>query len=215
MEYKDFIKSGNKVAFIPQSYDPFFGWGFNVDPTVVTIGEYPPYFRDGTPDPPPEEYDRYCYVEIVEDIAGEAQIQLDELFPIIPEEEEKWVIYYTDVCKLVGRVDLDPDDYSEADNYYVIECDGEWKIVEKNDIELKRTIAELSYDECKQLWEEIRPGSIYLSDYVNTLGITAEDAEVACESYGEETGWGNNDNWDEVYNSPEKFAEYCSCVYFE
>ena len=211
MEYKDFIKSGNKVAFIPQSYDPFFGWGFNVDPTVVTIGEYPPYFRDGTPDPTtPEEYNYACYVEIEEDVAGEKQIRLDELFAIIPEEEEKWVVYDTEVCKLIGKVD------SAIDNYCVIDStnDGDWIIVDKDDIQICRTIGDLSYDELKQLWTEILPGSIYLSDYINTLGISAEDAECACETYGEETGWGYDDDWDSEYNDPEKFAEYYTNVYF-
>lgn len=202
MEYKNFIKSGMKVAFIPQSYDSFFGWGWNVKPKVVTIGEYRPYYTDATPDPTPDEYDRYCFVEIVEDIAGESQISLNELFAIIPEDEEKWVVYGTDVCKLIGQVD------SEDDDYCVIDSDGKWKIVEGSDVQLKRTIDELSFDELKQLWTEIRPGSIYLSDYENTLGISADDAENACETYGTETGWGYDENWDEEYNNPVKFAEY-------
>lgn len=31
MDYKDFIKPGAKVAFIPQSYHPFWGWDYSVD----------------------------------------------------------------------------------------------------------------------------------------------------------------------------------------
>lgn len=209
MEYKDYIKSGMKVAFIPQCYGPFYGWKVNVDPKVVTIGEYKPYYTDGTPDPKPEEYDYSCYVEIEEDVAGETQIQLDELFAIIPEEKETLVVYDTNVCKLIGKVD------SAIDNYCVIDNDGDWIIVDKDDIQVMRTIDDLSYDELKQLWTEIRPGSIYLSDYTNTLGVSAEDAEVACETYGEETGWSYDDDWDGKYNDPEKFAEYYTNIYFE
>lgn len=80
MEYKDFIKPGNKVIFYPQSFD----WDWTAEQKIVTIGEYKPYFRDGSPDPTPENYDDSCYVEIVESICGERQIRLEDLFPIEP-----------------------------------------------------------------------------------------------------------------------------------
>ena len=203
MEYKDFIKPGNKVAFIPQSYHPFWGWDFSVNPKVVTIGEYNPYYTDGTPDPTPQNYDAYCFVEIEEDIHGETQIQLDELFGINLSEEEVFVIWGTDRCKVIGKVD------SEVENYYILESCGEWIIVDADECEIERDISELSFDELCELRKEIYLGSLYLSDYENSFGIDVNVASDYAEGficslqdeYGEE--------W-EKYDTPENFAEFCA-----
>ena len=203
MDYKDFIKPGNKVAFIPQSYHPFWGWDYSVDPKVVTIGEYKPYYTDGTPDPTPENYDAYCFVEIEEDIHGESQIQLDELFGIKLSEEEVYAIWGTDRCKVVGKVD------SEVENYYILESDGEWEVVDADECEIERDISELSFDELCELRKEISLGSIYLSDYQNSFGIDVHKLSGYAEGYEESLYEEYGEEWAE-HDTPELFAEYCA-----
>lgn len=202
MEYRDFIKKGNKVAFIP-SYDRIFGWGCDVEPQVVTIGEYRPYYTDGSPDPKPEEYNAYCYVEIEEDVAGECQMKLGELYAIIPEKEEKTAVWGTDICKIVGSVDCLEDDY------YVLEDDGELKVVPESDFYLERDIRDLSEDELKELRKEIRVGSLFISDYENSFGVNPDYLCAVCEGYLEylEERYGKEER---KHDTPDEFAWYAS-----
>ena len=203
MEYKDFIKAGNKVAFIPQSYHPFWGWDYSVSPKVITIGEYKPYYTDGTPDPKPEEYNEYCFVEIEEDVHGETQISLSELFGIELSEKEVYAIWGIGRCRVVGKVDCDDDDY------YILEHEGEWEIVDKESFEFERNISDLSFDELCELRKEIYLGSMYLTDYENSFGIDVDTLYSYSEGYEESLYEEYGEDW-ENHDTPEEFANYCA-----
>ena len=85
---------------------------------------------------------------------------------------------------------------------------GEKESVSITDLYPYRTINELSYDELKKLYGEIRPGSIYLSDYENSFGVDKQivsdmcDGYLEClyESYGEDS---------DAFLAADGFAEYC------
>lgn len=202
MEYKDYIKPGQRVAFIPSSYDTFYGWDWDVDPQVVTIGAFRPYYTDGTPDPTPEQYDADCQVEIEEDIHGESQIKLEELFAIELSEKQVYGIWGTERCRIVGKVDC------EIGKYYVLEDGDEWKVVESDNFEEEREISELSFDELCKLRKEISLGSIYLSDYQNSFGVYAETLSSYAEGYEESLYEEYGEDW-ESHDTPEEFANFC------
>jgi DNA polymerase-3 subunit beta len=67
MDYKDYIKAGNKVLYVPYFDSMWDAYWNEVKPMVVTIGEYRPYYTDGTPDPKPDEYEGCCLVEVEDD----------------------------------------------------------------------------------------------------------------------------------------------------
>ena len=90
MDYKDFIKPGEKVIHFPEDID-YNLWMYG--PEVVTIGKYRPYYTDGTSDPKPENYDEICFVEIEGETSwGGSQLSLGSLIPIIEKNNEK-VLY--------------------------------------------------------------------------------------------------------------------------
>ena len=197
--FKEFIKVGNNVVFIPSYYN---NWDWDVEPQVVTIS-YRPYYTDGRPDPQPKDYDVDCYVEISEAIDGESQISLSELYPIIPAKEKKNVLWQDERCKLVGEVGDCDDDFK-----VIIRENGEWSVVEGDYIDEERTISELSFDELKELRKQICGGSIFLSDYCNDLGIYADDVcdyydefwSYLVDKYGEENA--------EAHDNANEFANY-------
>lgn len=203
MDYKDFIKAGNKVAFIP-TYDRFFGWSWDVEPKVVTIGEYRPYYTDGSADPKPEEYDELCRVEIVEDVAGESQISLSELFAIIPMTEETYAIWGTDCCKIVGRVDAEDEDY------FVLDHDGEWKIVAEDDFDIERDIFDLSRDELVRLRKQICVCSMFVSDYINSFGVNPDALCNLCEDYWSYLCDEFGEDEADAHDTPEEFANFAA-----
>ena len=163
LDYKDFIKSGNKCIYdfrVASSYGPFD----MRNEIIITIGEYKPYYTDGTPDPTPDEYDSDCWVECsYEQIVG------------TPGSAR--TMTYCDQFQFAGIRPL----------RHIEECD-------KNDIE--------------RLFREIRFGSLYISDYKNSLDVDPHElcgvAEVYTDTLYEKYG----DEWDN-HLSVEGFIEYC------
>lgn len=175
MDYKDFIKPGNKVIFYPKSFD----WDWSVEQQIVTIGEYRPYFRDGSPDPTPEQYDDSCYVEIVEHIADEKQIRLEDLFPIEP--ICKQVVFDGKLVEQIGK----NDELEKA----VLLYGDDWLCVDGDTIDEYRTVYQLDREELHQLFNGCCIGSMYTTDYRNELGIPADEAMAEIEEFCEENGW--------------------------
>lgn len=195
-DYKSFIKAGEKVIHIPTE---MFSDNWYYDAEVVTIGKYRPYYTDGTPDPKPDEYDESCYVEIEGYTSwGESQISLGSLHEIF--KEEKNVLYAGENVKLYG--------YDADKLYAVIIVEENYKVVDADDVQEIRSIYDLNQEELIELRQEICGGSIYTSDYINSLGIEADVAcdfydefwRYLCEEYGEENA--------EEHDTPQEFAYY-------
>lgn len=70
--------------------------------------------------------------------------------------------------------------------------------------------AMLSFDECKQLWREISRGSMYYSDYRNSLGVFENTAYDYYEGYWQclVSEYGNEEA--EEKDTAEEFALYCT-----
>lgn len=216
MDYKDFIKPNERVVYIADLSQ--IGWWCEVENCIVKIGEYSPYYTDGSADPTPEEYNEYCYVEAYpeSEIVGESQFRLADLHPIQKTDKEISILYGTERGKLIGKVleeeyvvygDCLKREWNESE-YSVIEIDGEWKVVESEDIMEERCIYNLSEDELKKLRTEIRGGSIYTTDYKNSLGV---HPDVVCDAYDDfwssledEYGYENA----EEHDTPEEFAYF-------
>ncbi len=193
MEYKDFIKPGNKVVYIPDDNAPWFAFELR---QVVTIGEYRPYYTDGRPDPKPEEYDETCQVEIEEDIDGECQIPLANLHAIIPLKEQEEVVVGTKIGTLIAYVDY------ESEDLFVIDIDGEWKVFDSTDWDYRMKISDLAFDELVELRKQVCVGSMYIGDYTNCYGIPPSELCTFCDGYLEfieEEGY---------KDTPEEFANY-------
>jgi len=195
MDYKDFIKPGVECIHIPELQEDNL-WQY--DPELVTIGRYRPYYRDGSPDPSPDDYNEWCYVEI-EGVTkyGEAQLSLNSLRPVIPQKGE--YLYNGAECTLIGT---DPEG-----KYAVIEQNGEKRIIDaEQDLEGQRHICDLSFDELKRLRSDICVGSMYLSDYTNSCGISQEEAIQLADDY-----LGFIDERTEL-DTPEAFAQFVTAV---
>lgn len=80
------------------------------------------------------------------------------------------------------------------------------EIVSLSYIDLAQDITNLTYDELEKLRREICIGSIYSSDYANSLFIDRNELRGYCEEY--ET-WIEKEN---IEDSPENFAFYFSEV---
>ena len=191
MEYKDFIKPGNKVIFYPMSFE----WdnNFDVDPHVVTIGEYRPYYTDGSPDPTPEQYCEWCRVEIVENIHGECQIRLEDLFPIEPCDKD--VVYCGQLYKCIGKND-------ELEIAVLWLNDDEWELARYDHIQERRFIHQLDSEELCKLFNQVGVGSMFTSDYMNDLGIPETEAMAAIEEFCE------SNDWDDDFCRAANFADY-------
>lgn len=189
MEYKDFIKPGNKVLFYPMSFE----WEHNlcVEAQVVEIGEYRPYYRDGSPDPTPDQYDESCYVEIVGDVCDEAQIRLEDLFPIEP--CDYLVVFCGKEYKCIGK--------NDELGKIVLE-DNDFIVCDEDDAEELRDVSDLNREELCRLFSKCGVGSIYLADYENDLGITRSQACDYLEAFADSVDW-----YDELM-TPNNFADW-------
>lgn len=197
MDYKDFIKPGEKVIHFPEDID-YNLWMYG--PEVVTIGKYRPYYTDGSADPKPEEYNEWCWVEVEKETSwGGSQLCLCSLRPIIKEKKE--VVYNSKVCKLIG--------YDEEKDFAVIETDEKLRVVYADEVDEIRHVPDLSRRELQELRKQISVGSIYLSDYCNTLGVPREEASNYAEGYLDYLREEYGEDW-ESHDTPEMFDYYCS-----
>ena len=224
MEYKDFIKSGERVVYMLPEHE----WRWNhplvwddIENFIVKIGEYSPYYTDGDlSDPTPEEYNEYCWVEAYpeEKKVDEYQFRLADLHPIQKTDEEISVIYDCKKWKLVGNVlsqewSTNKNGFMvcswEENGYAVLENpDGEWKVVSEDDFAIERDISDLSNEELQELRKEFCGGSIYISDYGNSFGIDPDYLcdlyddfwSYLCDNFGEENA--------EEHDTPEEFAYF-------
>lgn len=199
--YNDFIKPGVEAVYI-QREDARL-WYYDPIVCVVKIGPHRPYYTDGSPDPRPDDILDWCHVEAypVDSDCRESQFRVSDLHPIQPDEERTEALHCGRCCRVIGRV-LEEDDFGDwvETDYFVIEEDG--KKVVTDDIVIRRRREDLSREELVQLRGEICLGSLYLSDYCNTLGIAAYDASEMADEFLEAVEAG------EVRDTPEDFATY-------
>lgn len=148
-------------------------------PQVVTLAGYRPYYTDGTPDPKNDEVNERCYIEVEEEVFGEFQLSLNYLFEL-EEAEEKEVLYDGRMYEVRGKYIND-----EGDERYVLIDNSEYLFVDKDDIQERHDVNLLDEEGYKTLFNEIIRGSIFLSDYKNSVGCTCDDACNFCENYYE------------------------------
>ena len=163
-------------------YDgPYNDWSwYDNEPQVVTLAGYRPYYTDGTPGPKNDEVNEWCYIETNEYVRDECQLSLNYLYEIEDAEEEE-VLYNGNLYDVRGKYTNRYDD----EMYILKNGDDEYLIVEKTDIEEYSNPYELNEEDTETLFNEISRGSIYLSEYKNSVGCTCEDACNFCESYYE------------------------------
>lgn len=157
----------------------YWDW-YNNKPQVVTLAGYRPYYTDGTPDPKNDEVNEWCYIETNEYVRDECQLCLNYLFEL-EESEEKEVMYDGMMYDLRGKYINDEGD----EKYVLIDKNTEYLFVDKDDIQERHDVNLLDKEGYKTLFNEISRGSIYLSDYRNSVGCTCEDVCDFCENYYE------------------------------
>jgi len=206
MEYKDYIKAGNKVLYVPYNKNWWIAEWNEVKPMVVTIGEYRPYYTDGTHDPMPDEYEGCCLVE-VEERLEDPQLRLDRLFPI--EQKEDRVLYEGKVYDVYGYATGSGDcDYDEDTDYCILKDGDELKVVEEDDVCSPRTIDELSHDELMTLWGDIRRGSMFYDDYRNTVDVPDGEAMQAWEDFYNELYEEYGEEHADEHDTAQEFADW-------
>lgn len=212
MDYKDFIKPNERVVYMPNWEE--LPWWCDYDNSIVEVGEYKPYYTDGTPETEENVYEECCMVEChpEDKKIEERQFRLRDLHPIKRADKKKIVIYNGKRRKFIGSVlsfDTDAWDWEE-NGYSVIEIRDSWKVVDTEDCEEERQLCDLSYEELVELRKQICAGSIYLEHYFNTFGVEAGELSDSCDEYLEylrnEYGEENADG----YDTPEEFANYFS-----
>ena len=159
--------------------DNDWNW-YDNKPVVVTLAGYRPYYTDGTPDPKNNEVNEWCYIETNEYVRDEKQLSLNHLYEIEDAEEEE-VLYNGNLYDVRGKYTNRNDD----EMYILKKDDDEYLIVEKTDIEEYSSPCDLNEEDTETLYNEIRRGSIYLSDYANSVGCTWNEASSFCDGYYE------------------------------
>ena len=159
--------------------DNDWNW-YDNKPVVVTLAGYRPYYTDGTPDPKNNEVNEWCYIETNEYVRDEKQLSLNHLYEIEDAEEEE-VLYNGNLYGVRGKYTNRNDD----EMYILKKDDDEYLIVEKTDIEEYSSPCDLNEEDTETLYNEIRRGSIYLSDYANSVGCTWNEASSFCDGYYE------------------------------
>jgi len=206
MEYKDYIKAGNKLLYVPYNKNWWIAEWNEVKPMVVTIGEYRPYYTDGTHDPMPDEYEGCCLVE-VEERLEDPQLRLDRMFPI--EQKEDRVLYEGKVYDVYGYATGSGDcDYDEDTDYCILKDGDELKVVEEDDVCSPRTIDELSHDELMTLWGDIRRGSMFYDDYRNTVDVPDGEAMQAWEDFYNELYEEYGEEHADEHDTAQEFADW-------
>ena len=155
----------------------YWNWYDNV-PQVVTLAGYRPYYTDGTPDPKNDEVNECCYIETNEYVRDECQLSLNYLFELEEAEEEE-VLYDGEMYEVRGKYINDEED----EKYVLIDKNTEYLFVDSVDIQERNDVYSLDEDSYKTLFNEIGRGSIYLSDYKNSVGCTCEDVCEFCDCY--------------------------------
>lgn len=207
MDYKDYIKAGNKVLYVPYNENWWIAYWAEVKPMVVTIGEYRPYYTDGTPDPKPDEYEGCCLVEVEEPLE-ECQLRLDRLFPI--EQKDGEVLYEGKVYDVYGYATGSGDcDYDNDTTYCILKDGDELRVVEEDDVHSPRTIEELSHDELMRLHGDICRGSMYYDDYRNTVDVPDGVAMQAWEDFYNEL----YEEYGEAAEEHDTAQEFADCYY--
>lgn len=104
--------------------------------------------------------------------------------------------------KKAVMIDNPRDEYgrfaSTEDEYNTVKIkteDGRIFTTELRNIEPNRDIVDLSKEEVKKLWDEIKKGSMYYSDYSNSLGVFENVAMDYYEGYAEQC---ENENEEET-----------------
>ena len=170
------VAEGKECVFDNASYD----YWYLHKPKVVTLAGYRPYYTDGTTDPKNDEVNELCYIEVEEAVFGEFQLSLNDLFEL-EESEEKEVLYDCRMYEVRGKYINNEGD----EKYVLIDKNAEYLFVDKDDIQERNDVNLLDEENYKTLFNEIGRGSIYLSDYKNSVGCTCEDVCDFCESYYE------------------------------
>ena len=151
---------------------------YSVEPQVVTLAGYRPYYTDGTPDPKNNEVEECCYIEVNEYVQDEKQLSLHYLFEL-EEAEEKEVLYDSEMYEVRGKY----YDCLGDEQYVLIYNNTKYLFVDKDDIQERHDVNSLDEEGYKTLFNEISRGSIYLSGYRNSVGCTCEDACNFCDGY--------------------------------
>ena len=151
---------------------------YSVEPQVVTLAGYRPYYTDGTPDPENDEVNEWCYIETNEYVRDECQLSLNYLFEL-EESEEKEVMYDGMMYDVRGKYINDEGD----EKYVLIDKNTEYLFVDSVDIQERHDVNSLDEESYKTLFNEIGRGSIYLSDYKNSVGCTCDDVYSFCDGY--------------------------------
>ena len=178
-------------------------WDWRYDkPQVVTLAGYRPYYTDGTPDPENDEVNEYCYIETNEYVCDECQLSLNYLFEL-EEAEEKEVLYDGRMYEVRGKYINDEED----EKYVLIDKNTEYLFVDSVDIQERKDVNLLDEESYKTLFHEIGRGSIYLSDYKNSVGCTCDDA---CNFYENYYGWLQEEYGDDAdeYDNLESWLKY-------
>ena len=147
-------------------------------PQIVTLAGYRPYYTDGTPDPKNDEVNEWCYIETNEYVRDECQLSLNYLFEL-EESEEKEVMYDGMMYDVRGKY----YDCLGDERYVLIDKNTEYLFVDKDDIQERHDVNLLDEESYKTLFNEIGRGSIYLSDYKNSVGCTCDDVCSFCDGY--------------------------------
>ena len=151
---------------------------YSVEPQVVTLAGYRPYYTDGTPDPENDEVNEWCYIETNEYVRDECQLSLNYLFELEEAEEEE-VLYDGEMYEVRGKYINDEED----EKYVLIDKNTEYLFVDSVDIQERHDVNSLDEESYKTLFNEIGRGSIYLSDYKNSVGCTCDDVCSFCDGY--------------------------------
>lgn len=156
------------------------------DHCVVTLAGYWPYYTDGTPDPTRSTADDWCFIE-VDGCKYESQVRLDQLAPLHRMPDNAMRYYEGKVWNVYGWCRW------EGDIFYVLAFKDDMIVVGKECTQKVRHIDDLGRNNKLKLFYEVCRGSMYYSDYSNSLGVPNAEALSYMEGY---YAWLYEEKWE-------------------
>ena len=117
---------------------------YSVEPQVVTLEGYRPYYTDGKHDPKNDEVNELCYIETNEYVRDECQLSLNYLFELEEAEEEE-VLYDGEMYEVRGKYINDEED----EKYVLIDKNTEYLFVDSVDIQERHDVNSLDEESYK------------------------------------------------------------------
>lgn len=191
------IAEGKDVVYYPTDnwYD---------EPKIVTLAGYDPYYTDGSPDPKnADECVEWCQIEVFGDVE-DSQIRLGDLYELEKYDGEASLLYNGWEIEIIGTFG-----YIEEETMYAFKVGDVLKFEDEVELEERQELSDLNEEQLEWFYKHCTHGSIFLSDYQNSLGIEVHEASNIAELWLDCIDNDEKENTFEEFKNWVEIGGYC------